>query len=167
MTITHEAVKEMISELRRMSNRTGNKQAERAMRDGATWLEDVERNRAELQNENENLRKKLSDKDEQLAGWKSLVDGIKSVQSAQPPEPTASSSTNRAERYDYAGAIADFMASGEVSRKIPVLKHYANGYIPSAYRLNKVAKAKKFPVVAIYRKDEDVVMLCRTEGVAE
>ena len=68
MTVTHEATKEMISELRRMSNRTGNKQAEKIMRDGAAWLEDVESNRVELQNENEKLRQKLADKDEQLAG---------------------------------------------------------------------------------------------------
>lgn len=159
MTIKHEAVKEMVSELRRMSNRTGNKQAEKTMRDGATWLEDVESDRVELQNENEKLRQKLADKDEQLAGWKALVDRIqggaetKSVADECKPKP------EKNKRYDYTAVLTRFVQgddeilriptknadrTGKYNERKPAIRH------PSFYTMRDVITRTKSPVSVFY-----------------
>lgn len=173
MTIKHEAVKEMVSELRRMSNRTGNKQAEKTMRDGATWLEDVESDRVELQNENEKLRQKLADKDEQLAGWKALVDRIqggtetKSVADECKPKP------EKNKRYDYAAVLVAFVQSdnetlrirtenadrtGKYDERKPTVRH------PSFYTMRDTINRMGSSVSAFYDEDTCEIVLVKQGG---
>ena len=160
MTVTHEATKEMISELRRMSNRTGNKQAEKIMRDGAAWLEDVEGNRVELQDENEKLRQKLADKDEQLAGWKALVDRIqqggtetKSVADERNPKP------EKNKRYDYTAVLTRFVQGDDEILRIPTKNADRTGKYderkptirhPSFYTMRDTIARTKSPVSVFY-----------------
>lgn len=159
MTVTHEATKEMISELRRMSNRTGNKQAEKTMRDGATWLEDVESDRVELQNENEKLRQKLADKDEQLAGWKALVDRIQGGTETKPVSDERNPKPEKTKRYDYTAVLARFVqGDGEILR-IPTKNTDRTGKYderkatvrhPSFYAMRDAIARTKSPVSVFY-----------------
>ncbi|MDO5785556.1 MAG: hypothetical protein Q4P20_10895 [Eubacteriales bacterium] len=170
MTVTHDATKEMIAELRRMANRTGNKQAEKAMRDGATWLEDVENNRVELQNENEKLRQRLADKDEQLAGWKALLDAsIASKNTASDNSAgDAFTSTKRRQlrpNYDYTGVLVTFMNSGERTKAICAEKREKGKQYPSAYYFRERAKDLGFPITA--NAAGDYVLLSRTDNVED
>lgn len=160
MTVTHESTKEMIAELRRMANRTGNKQAEKTMRDGAAWLEDVENIRIELQNENERLRQRIEDKDEQLAGWKALLDAKTADSDAKNPKRK-----RRTSRYDYAAALSGFMESGERAKLIPIIGRYSGGGIyPKTTVFKKYASEQKLPVDA--RSAGDYIILARTDNVA-
>ena len=172
MTIKHEAVKEMVSELRRMSNRTGNKQAEKTMRDGATWLEDVESDRVELQNENEKLRQKLADKDEQLAGWKALVDRVRCTETERSsdersPEP------KKNKRYDYAAVLVAFVQSdnetlrirtenadrtGKYNERKAAIRH------PSFYTMRDTINRMGSPVSAFYDEDTCEIVLVKQGG---
>lgn len=153
MTVTHESTKEMIAELRRMANRTGNKQAEKTMRDGAAWLEDVENIRIELQNENERLRQRIEDKDEQLAGWKALLNAKKPKRKRRAPG------------YDYAAALSGFMESGERAKLIPIIDRYPGGGIyPKTTVFKKYASEQKLPVDV--RGAGDYIVLARTDNVA-
>lgn len=166
MTITHEAVKEMVSELRRMSNRTGNKQAEKTMRDGATWLEDVESDRVELQNENEKLRQKLDDKDEQLAGWKALLDAKMAIDSSTDT-PATDAPAVKAKRkpprpnYDYAGTLTTFYMSGEKTKIIPTQRIENGKKFPPAWRFRDKAVKLGIPVNA--HTVDDYILLVRTD----
>lgn len=159
MKTTHESTKEMVAELRRMSNRTGNKQAEQVMRDGAAWLEDVEGNRVELQNEVEKLRRQLADKDEQLAGWKALLDAKTADSDAKNPKRK-----RRAPGYDYAAALSGFMESGERAKLIPIIGRYSGGGIyPKTTVFKKYASEQKLPVDV--RSVGDYIVLARTDNV--
>lgn len=159
MKTTHESTKEMVAELRRMSNRTGNKQAEQVMRDGAAWLEDVEGNRVELQNEVEKLRQQLADKDEQLAGWKALLDAKTADSDAKNPKRK-----RRAPGYDYAAALSGFMESGERAKLIPIIGRYSGGGIyPKTTVFKKYASEQKLPVDV--RSVGDYIVLARTDNV--
>ena len=160
MTIKHDAVKEMVSELRRMSNRTGNKQAEKTMRDGATWLEDVESDRVELQNENEKLRQKLDDKDEQLAGWKALLDANLASNTAAHNVPVKTTARKRP-NYDYIGTLVQFANSGELTKVIATEKGCNGKRHPTAYYFNERAKDLKLPVVA--NVAGEFILLSRTD----
>ena len=166
MTVTHEATKEMISELRRMSNRTGNKQAEKTMRDGAKWLEDVEGNRVELQNENEKLRQRWADKDEQLAGWTALLDAKMAIDAStstlttdvpavkakrKPPRPN----------YDYTGTLTTFYMSGEKTKIIPTQRIENGKKFPPVWRLRDKAVKLGIPVNA--HTVGDYILLARTD----
>lgn len=166
MTIKHEAVKEMVSELRRVSNHTGNKQAEKTMRDGATWLEDVESDRVELQNENEKLRQKLADKDEQLAGWKALLDAKMAID-ASTDTPATDAPTVKAKRksprphYDYAGTLTTFYVSGEKTKLIPTQRTENGKKFPPAWRFRDKAVKMGIPVNA--HVVSDYILLARTD----
>lgn len=161
MTVTHEATKEMISELRRMSNRTGNKQAEKIMRDGAAWLEDVEGNRVELQNENEKLRQKLADKDEQLAGWKALLDA--SIASKNVPTNADANVVHKRTRpnYDYVGVLTMFMVSGKKTEAIRAERKWNGKRYPSTCNFRERAKALNLPVTA--SPAGNYILLSRTD----
>lgn len=165
MTVTHDATKEMIAELRRMSNRTGNKQAEQVMRDGAAWLEDVENNRVELLNEVEKLRQQLADKDEQLAGWKALLDAKMAI------DASTDTATGKAKRksprpsYDYAGTLTAFYASGEKTRLIPAQLTDHGKKHPAAWRFREKAVNLNLPVTA--NVAGDYILLARTDITGE
>lgn len=159
MKTTHESTKEMVAELRRMANRTGNKQAEKTMRDGATWLEDVENSRVELQIENERLRQRIEDKDEQLAGWKALLNAKTTDSDAKN-----SKRKRRAPGYDYAAALSGFMESGERAKLIPIIDRYPGGGIyPKTTVFKKYASEQKLPVDV--RSVGDYIVLARTDNV--
>lgn len=159
MKTTHESTKEMVAELRRMANRTGNKQAEKTMRDGATWLEDVENSRVELQIENERLRQRIEDKDEQLAGWKALLNAKTTDSDAKN-----SKGKRRAPGYDYAAALSGFMESGERAKLIPIIDRYPGGGIyPKTTVFKKYASEQKLPVDV--RSVGDYIVLARTDNV--
>ena len=159
MTIKHEAVKEMVSELRRMSNRTGNKQAEKTMHDGATWLEDVESDRVELQNENEKLRQKLADKDEQLAGWKALLDA--NLASNAASKVVSNQRAPKRPVYNYTLTLMDFVNSGESTKVISTEKGVNGKRHPTAYYFVERAKALNLPVAA--NAAGDYILLSRTD----
>lgn len=119
MTVTHDATKEMVSELRRMSNRTGNKQAEKTMRDGATWLENMNAEYLKVIGEVDKLRQKLADKDEQLAGWKALVDRIQGGTETKSVADECNPKPKKNKRYDYAAVLVAFVQSDDEILRIP------------------------------------------------
>lgn len=155
MTITHDATKEMVAELRRMANRTGNKQAEKTMRDGATWLEDVENSRVELQTENDRLRQRIADKDEQLAGWKALLDAKQQQTLPSTKKP----------KYKYEETLKDFVKSGERATLIQIERTTsASGNLhvyPKASIFRQTAMRFNLPVNA--SQSGNFIVLSRTD----
>ena len=114
-----DTTRQMIAELRRMAGRTGNKSAEDVMRNAASWMEDLNTEYLKVIGEVDKLRQKLADKDEQLAGWKALVDRIqggtetKSVADERSPEP------KKNKRYDYAAVLVAFVQGDDDILRIP------------------------------------------------
>lgn len=165
MKTTHDATKEMVAELRRMANRTGNKQAEQVMRDGAAWLEDVEGNRVELQNEVEKLRQQLADKDEQLAGWKALLDAKMAIDSSTDTATGKAKRKSPRPSYDYAGTLTAFYASGDKTKLIPVQITEHSKKHPAAWRFREKAVKLSLPVMANIAGN--YVLLTRTDITGE
>lgn len=164
MVITHNATKEMVAELRRMANRTGNKQAEKTMRDGATWLEDVENNRVEVQNENEKLRQQLADKNEQLAGWKALLDAKMAVCGAAE-DSSKPERRSRRPKFDYAGTLTAFYSSGDRTKLVPTRTSDCGKKFPAAWKFSEASNRLKMPITA--NVAGDYVLLVRTDVAAE
>lgn len=171
MKVTQDATRQMISTLRQMANRTGNHNAEAAMREAASYMEDLNIALISAMTEADKLREKNADLLEQLSGWKALVDSMKSAQSVQLVEPEAESVTvpaqspKRSAPFDYTGELARFIASGESVHAVSVLRHYdAGGYTPNASRFNALSKIRKYPVAAFYRPENDTVVLIRTSA---
>lgn len=169
MKVTQDATRQMISTLRQMANRTGNHNAEAAMREAASYMEDLNIALISAMTEADKLREKNADLLEQLSGWKALVDSMKSAQSVQLVEPEAESVTvpaqspKRSAPFDYTGELARFIASGEAVHAVPVSRHYASGgYTPNSSRFNALSKNRKYPVAAFYRPENDTVVLIRT-----
>lgn len=159
MTVTHDAVKGMIAEMRGTASRTGNKKAEEVMRNGATWLEDVEADRVQLRNEVDKLQQKLADKDEQLAGWKALLDAKTSMCADTNDKPKRKSP---AMVYNYAAALTDFMGSNEKARLIPITYvNDAGKSLPQAWYFRKRAQDLGLPVTA--NKAGEYIVLSRTD----
>lgn len=171
--MTTDATRQMIAELRRMSNRTGNKQAEKTMRDGATWLENMNTEYLKVISEVDKLRQKLADKDEQLAGWKALVDRIqggtetKSVADERSPEP------KKNKRYDYAAVLVAFVQSdnetlrirtenadrtGKYNERKPNIRH------PSFYTMRDTIARTKSPVSVFYDDATCEIVLVKQGG---
>lgn len=122
--MTTDATMQMIAELRRMAGRTGNKSAEDTMRNAASWLENMNAEYLKAIGEVDKLRQRLADKDEQLTGWKALLDAKMAIDASastlatdvpavkakrKPPRPN----------YDYAGTLTTFYMSGEKTKLIP------------------------------------------------
>ena len=171
MKVTQDATRQMISTLRQMANRTGNHNAEAAMREAASYMEDLNIALISAMTEADKLREKNADLLEQLSGWKALVDSMKSAQSVQLVEPEAESVTvpaqspKRSAPFDYTGELARFIASGESVHAVSVLRHYdAGGYTPNASRFNAISKKRNFPVAAFYHPEKDEVILVRTSA---
>ncbi len=171
MKVTQDATRQMISTLRQMANRTGNHNAEAAMREAASYMEDLNIALISAMTEADKLREKNADLLEQLSGWKALVDSMKSAQSVQLVEPEAESVTvpaqspKRSAPFDYIGELARFIASGESVHAVSVLRHYdAGGYTPNASRFNAISKKRNFPVAAFYHPEKDAVILVRTSA---
>ena len=171
MKVTQDATRQMISTLRQMANRTGNHNAEAAMREAASYMEDLNIALISAMTEADKLREKNADLLEQLSGWKALVDSMKSAQSVQLVEPEAESVTvpaqspKRSAPFDYTGELARFIASGESVHEVSVLRHYdAGGYTPNASRFNAISKKRNFPVAAFYHPEKDAVVLVRTSA---
>lgn len=171
MKVTQDATRQMISTLRQMANRTGNHNAEAAMREAASYMEDLNIALISAMTEADKLREKNADLLEQLSGWKALVDSMKSAQSVQLVEPEAESVTvpaqspKRSAPFDYTGELARFIASGESVHAVSVLRHYdAGGYTPNASRFNAISKKRNFPVAAFYHPEKDAVILVRTSA---
>lgn len=171
MKVTQDATRQMISTLRQMANRTGNHNAEAAMREAASYMEDLNIALISAMTEADKLREKNADLLEQLSGWKALVDSMKSAQSVQLVEPEAESVTvpaqspKRSAPFDYTGELARFIASGESVHAVSVLRHYdAGGYTPNASRFNAISKKRNFPVAAFYHPEKDAVVLVRTSA---
>lgn len=171
MKVTQDATRQMISTLRQMANRTGNHNAEAAMREAASYMEDLNTALISAMTEADKLREKNADLLEQLSGWKALVDSMKSAQSVQLVEPEAESVTvpaqspKRSAPFDYTGELARFIASGESVHAVSVLRHYdAGGYTPNASRFNAISKKRNFPVAAFYHPEKDAVILVRTSA---
>lgn len=110
MAMTHDETTRMAQSLRAMANRTGNAAAESTMRDAAQYLDALNVQYARLAEECDKLRAKLADKDEQLAGWKRLVDSIGATTRSRGKVPAHARLRRRA--FDYAAAIRKFMDSG-------------------------------------------------------
>ena len=175
MKVTQDATRQMISTLRQMANRTGNHNAEAAMREAASYMEDLNIALISAMTEADKLREKNADLLEQLSGWKALVDSMKSVQPVQPVEPDVepkaepvlvpAQSPKRSAPFDYIGELARFIASGESVHAVSVLRHYdAGGYTPNASRFNAISKKRNFPVAAFYHPEKDAVILVRTSA---
>lgn len=173
MTVTHDATRQMIAELRRMSNRTGNKQAEKTMRDGATWLENMNTEYLKVIGEVDKLRQKLADKDEQLAGWKALVDRIqggaetKSVADERNPKP------EKNKRYDYTAVLTRFVQSGNETLRIRTENADRTGKYnerkaairhPSFYTMRDTINRMGSPVSAFYDEDTCEIVLVKQGG---
>lgn len=110
MAVTYDETTRMAQNLRAMASRTGNAAAEKTMRDAAQYLEALNGQYSRMAEECNKLREKLADKDEQLAGWKRLVDSIGVPARSRNKVPAHARSRRRA--FDYAAAIRKFMDSG-------------------------------------------------------
>lgn len=167
MVITHDAVKEMVAELRRMSNRTGNKQAEVTMREAAKYLADVETNRIELQNENEKLQQQIADKNAQLAEWKELLDATKAALNAAINCTDEDGTPVKKRRspcphYDYTRALIEFHESHEKTGLVPTRIPESGKRIPSAWRFRDAINRLKLPITATAAGE--YVLLMRTDA---
>lgn len=110
MAVTQDETTRMAQTLRAMASRTGNAAAEKTMRDAAQYLDALSIQYTRLAEECDKLREKLADKEEQLAGWKRLVDSIGVPARSHNKVPAHARSRRRA--FDYAAAIRKFMDSG-------------------------------------------------------
>lgn len=158
--MTTDTTRQMIAELRRMAGRTGNKSAEKTMRDAASWMEDLNTEFLKAANEVDKLRQRLADKEEQLAGWKALVDRIqqggtetKPVSGERNPKP------EKSKRYDYAAVLAEFVRGGDEILRIPTKNVDRTGKYdeckptvrhPSFYTMRDAITRTKSPVSAFY-----------------
>lgn len=109
-TVTHDETTRMAQTLRAMASRTGNAAAENAMREAAHYLEALNGQYVRMAEECDKLREKLADKEEQLAGWKTLVENIGERACYGKKRPAIYRSRRRS--FDYAAAIRKFMDSG-------------------------------------------------------
>lgn len=171
--MTTDATRQMIAELRRMAGRTGNKSAEDVMRNAASWMEDLNTEYLKVIGEVDKLRQKLADKDEQLAGWKALVDRIqggtetKSVADERNPKP------EKNKRYDYTAVLARFVQgddeilriptknadrTGKYNERKPTIRH------PSFYTMRDTIARTKSPVSAFYDDATCEIVLVKQGG---
>lgn len=173
MTVTHDATRQMIADLRHMAGRTGNKSAEKTMRDAASWMEDLNTEFLKAANEVDKLRQKLADKDEQLAGWKALVDRIqggtetKSVADERNPKP------EKNKRYDYTAVLTRFVQGDDEILRIPTKNADRTGKYderkptirhPSFYTMRDTIARTKSPVSVFYDDSTCEIVLVKQGG---
>lgn len=172
--MTTDATRQMIAELRRMAGRTGNKSAEDMMRNAASWLENMNTEYLKVISEVDKLRQRLADKDEQLAGWKALVDRIqqggtetKSVADERSSEP------KKNKRYDYAAVLVAFVQSDDDILRIPTKNADRTGKYnerkpnirhPSFYTMRDTIVRTKSPVSAFYDDATCEIVLVKQGG---
>lgn len=171
--MTTDATRQMIAELRRMAGRTGNKSAEDVMRNAASWLEDLNTEYLKVIGEVDKLRQRLADKDEQLAGWKALVDRIqggtetKSVADERNPKP------EKNKRYDYTAVLTRFVQGDDEILRIPTKNADRTGKYderkptirhPSFYTMRDTIARTKSPVSAFYDNATCEIVLVKQGG---
>ena len=164
--MTKDTTMQMIEELRRMAGRTGNKSAEDTMRNAASWLENMNAEYLKAIGEVDKLRQRLADKDEQLAGWKALLDAKMAIDAStstlatdvpavkakrKPPRPN----------YDYTGTLTTFYMSGEKTKIIPTQRIENGKKFPPAWRFRDKAVKLGIPVNA--HTVGDYILLARTD----
>lgn len=171
--MTTDATRQMIAELRRMAGRTGNKSAEDVMRNAASWLEDLNTEYLKVIGEVDKLRQRLADKDEQLAGWKALVDRIqggtetKSVADERNPKP------EKNKRYDYTAVLTRFVQGDDEILRIPTKNADRTGKYderkptirhPSFYTMRDTINRMGSPVSAFYDEGTCEIVLVKQGG---
>ena len=167
--MTTDTTRQMIAELRRMAGRTGNKSAEDVMRNAASWLEDLNTEYLKIAGEVDKLRQRLADKDEQLAGWKALLDAKMAID-ASTDTPATDAPAVKSKRkpprpnYDYAGTLTTFYASGERTKIIPTQRIENGKKFPPAWRFRDKAVKLGIPVTA--HLAGDYILLAR-EDIAD
>lgn len=164
--MTTDATMQMIAELRRMAGRTGNKSAEDVMRNAASWLEDLNTEYLKVIGEVDKLRQRLADKDEQLAGWKSLLDAKMAIDASTDTPATAVPAVKAKRKpprpnYDYAGTLTTFYMSGEKTKIIPTQRIENGKKFPPAWRFRDKAVKLGIPVNA--HTVDDYILLVRTD----
>ena len=167
--MTTDATRQMIAELRRMAGRTGNKIAEDVMRNAASWLEDLNTEYLKIAGEVDKLRQKLADKDEQLAGWKALLDAKMAIDASTDTPATdvpAAKAKRKSPRpnYDYTGTLTTFYMSGEKTKIIPTQRIENGKKFPPAWRFRDKAVKLGIPVNA--HSVGDYILLAR-EDIAD
>ena len=167
--MTTDTTRQMIAELRRMAGRTGNKSAEDVMRKAASWLEDLNTEYLKIAGEVDKLRQRLADKDEQLAGWKALLDAKMAID-ASTSTPATDVPAVKAKRkpprphYDYTGTLTTFYVSGEKTKLIPTQRIENGKKFPPAWRFRDKAEKMGIPVTA--HTVGDYILLAR-EDIAD
>lgn len=171
--MTTDATRQMIAELRRMAGRTGNKSAEDVMRNAASWLEDLNTEYLKVISEVDKLRQRLADKDEQLAGWKALVDRIQGGTETKPVSDERNPKPEKTKRYDYTAVLARFVqGDGEILR-IPTKNTDRTGKYderkatvrhPSFYAMRNTIVRTKSPVSVFYDYDTCEIVLVKQGG---
>lgn len=153
-------VKEKARELQGAANRTGNKAIENIMRECAQIMLQMENGNAELLSEIDRLNQKLADKDEQLAGWKALLDAKTAIDGATntaAPRGRAS----RTPPFDYVGTLSAMMASGEKTKLVPIYVSNGGKKLPAAYTFRDKARQLGVPITA--NLAGGYVLLARTD----
>lgn len=164
-----DTTRQMIAELRRMAGRTGNKSAEDVMRNAASWLEDLNTEYLKVIGEVDKLRQRLADKEEQLAGWKALLDAKMAID-ASTDTPAIDVPAAKAKRkpprpnYDYAGTLTTFYVSGERTKIIPTQRIENGKKFPPAWRFRD--KAVKLGILVNAYTVGDHILLTR-EDIAD
>lgn len=164
--MTTDATMQMITELRRMAGRTGNKSAEDTMRNAASWLENMNAEYLKVIGEVDKLRQRLADKDEQLAGWKSLLDAKMAIDASTDTPATAVPAVKAKRKpprpnYDYAGTLTTFYVSGEKTKIIPTQRIENGKKFPPAWKFRDKAVKLGIPVNA--HTVDDYILLVRTD----
>lgn len=171
--MTTDATRQMIAELRRMSNRTGNKQAEKTMRDAASWMEDLNTEFLKAANEVDKLRQRLADKDEQLAGWKALVDRIQGGTETKSVADERNPKLEKNKRYDYTAVLTRFVQGDDEILRIPTKNADRTGRYderkaairhPSFYTMRDTIARTKSPVSAFYDDATCEIVLVKQGG---
>lgn len=154
-----DETRRIINEMKSVASRTGNKQVEAILCCAAEYLQDFENEYWKVVKESEDLRKKLTDKDEQIAGWKALVDQMKTVKISVPEEPKR---TQTIPKYNYTKLLSDFYASGEPQRFVQYLYGNENEHrVPRAAYCNKKARELSSKDIRAYHVGNGI-MLMRT-----
>lgn len=173
MTVTHDATRQMIAELRRMAGRTGNKSVEDTMRNAASWLENMNTEYLKVIGEVDKLRQKLADKDEQLAGWKALVDRIQGGTETNPVSDERNPKPEKNKRYDYSTVLTRFVQSDDEVLRIPTKNADRTGKYderkptirhPSFYTMRDTIARTKSPVSTFYDNATCEIVLVKQGG---
>ena len=105
------------------------------------------------------LRQKLADKDEQLAGWKALVDRIQGSTESKSVADECKPKPEKNKRYDYTAVLAEFVRGGDEILRIPTKNADRTGKYnerkptirhPSFYTMRDTIVRTKSPVSAFY-----------------